>query len=319
MRAPDLGRGALAGRGYDAAAFAAAVERGTAADGRALSRAMPRYALAPGAVAALWDLTGPLEARRRHGVTPGEIRLALLYDPGDATSASLARSYGEALAHHGSSVWGRRVVVEAAPLDQAAGLAGDSGLFAVLGPFAPDPAPKGALAAGQVPMLHGFGTTEAPGALVLPLALDRGEEMAALAEAAAAAGVVAVALAGGDAAARAEATRVLRRAGLEVVEDGRDAARLLLSPDAEAPGGARLLVPEAVLLRRPDLAGRAGVLSVPTLPFLAGAADPVAAYAEVSARVLLTALEEAGADPTRWSLAQAARSARAEVLAGEER
>jgi hypothetical protein len=325
--APDLGRGALIARGYDAAAFADALTRGIAPEGRPLDRAMPRYDLHQAAIGLLWDLTLPLEAQRRAGVDAGAIRLALVHDPALPAARGLAEAYLRRTPGAEVGVWGRRVeivpVASGAPLPE---------VFAVIGPFSTDPALRTGLAAAQVPMLHGFGAVEAPGAALVPLGLDAGEELALLARRAREAGIGTIVIAGGAPEHRQEAARALRRAGLEVAEpdaqpgtrpgaqpDGgagvhRPPAALLLTSEAALPPGLIPILPRAVRDRRPDLSAGPGAISVDVLPFLAGAADPAEAYARASLDQILAALRAAGPDPTRWRLVEAARRERRRVL-----
>lgn len=310
MRAPDLGRGALVARGYDAAAFAAALGQGRAADGRVLSRAMPRFDLPEASVAALWAFTAPLEERRRHGVTPDGIRLVLLHDPARPASAALVRAYETALDRLGGALWGRRLTVVPEPMARAAALAADPTVFAVIGPFASGTVPRAAFAAEQVPMFHGFGTLDAPGARVLPLGLGRDEEIEALLTAARDAGHGAVTILGGDPDSRTAAERLIRRLGMRIAGEGERAVHLVLSREADVPAGAPLALPEAVLLARPGVAAGHEVIAVPTLPFLAGATDPVMVYATTSLRILAAAIQDAGPDPTRASVADAAQRLR---------
>jgi mono/diheme cytochrome c family protein len=304
-RAPDLGRSALLAKGYDATRFATALATGTTPDGRALARAMPRYALPPDAAAALWSLTAPLEENRRQGITPTEVRLALVHDP---ATRGLALSYAAAMADLSPTLWGRKVTLALVPQDQPfADLP-----FAVIGPFGPAPMALETLTAAQVPLLHGF--APAPdSAVALPLALTEAEELSVLAGLASDAGLSQLSLSGGKPEAIEAARNSLARDGLTVTDDA--PATLVLSPDAQPPRASILLLPEAVALARPDLAGRPGTLTTTHLPFLQGQGDSAAAYAGLSLSLLLQALEEAGPDPTRRRFAEAAQRLRNGLLA----
>ena len=56
-------------------------------------------------------------------------------------------------------------------------------------------------------------------------------------------------------------------------------------------------------------------MAVATQPFLAPGSEPVAGYAEASLRLIAAALEEAGPDPTRRRVAEAAAQLRAALVA----
>lgn len=315
-RAPDLGQSELVGRGYDAASFAMAVERGIAADGRALSRAMPRFDLPSTTIATLWDLTEPLEARRRYGVTQDKISFAVLYNPSDPTSMALVRAYGTALEQLDGTFWGRRLAFVPEPMERATALANDPTVFAVIGPFAPGAAERATLVSGQVPLMHGFGTFDALSGRVLTLGLDRIEELGALLNAVRDRGSSEVFILGGTAELRKDAERLIRRRGLRSTtkRDAKGVAILVLSPEIPVPTGALLAVPEAVLLARPEIAAGNDMISVSTLPFLAGADDAATVYAQTSVRVISAAVQDAGPDPTRRSVADAAQRFRDALL-----
>lgn len=106
--------------GYDAASFHRAVTEGVAADGRELSRLMPRYALSRSETAGLRAYLETLHAEQRRGVTAGELRIGVGLLPGpaalsDAYRTALRAAVVERLG--GEAVYGRRLVL--VPVDPA--------------------------------------------------------------------------------------------------------------------------------------------------------------------------------------------------------
>ncbi|MGD9863606.1 MAG: hypothetical protein AB7S99_10375 [Pseudodonghicola sp.] len=140
--------------GYDAASFHRAVTEGVAADGRELSRLMPRYALSRSETAGLRVYLETLHAEQRRGVTAGELRIGVARLPGaaelsDAYRAALRAAVVERLG--GEAVYGRRLVL--VPVDPAYPERAEA-VLAVLGlPVAAAPA----FAARGIPVLAPLG------------------------------------------------------------------------------------------------------------------------------------------------------------------
>jgi hypothetical protein len=121
VAAPALAHDRLARRGLDVTApLATALGEGTLPDGSRLGAAMPRFALAPAAVADLLAYLSDPAAVDAPGVSPDRVRLGLLMPP---TLAAAARprlaAWAETLNADGG-IWARRVELDTLPAEPAA-------------------------------------------------------------------------------------------------------------------------------------------------------------------------------------------------------
>lgn len=307
---PALSVATPARSAYDAAAFARALREGRGADGRILSRLMPRYELDADQVAALAAYLRALPDLQRQGVASGRLRIGVF---GDAYLAALRAALGDQPIH------GRGI--ELVPLPRNGPLPADSGLLAVIGPRAASLSAARQAAEQGIPVLFPLAPLtggESP-SIIRSLIPSERAAMQYLADQMAAEGpasVIVQADPADDFADRLAAhLRVaLARSGTEVqvrASGGRASDVVLWGEAAPLPAGLRRIwsfsvpAPEA-LAAAPDAAPRV----ILTAPMIIGAAmetgqPTLRIHAGLAARLLSAALMQAGRDVTRTGLMQA--------------
>lgn len=303
-RAPDL---IALRQAYDPARLHRALADGIAADGRRLSRNMPRFAASADQAAALHDWLAALPAHQRRGVWPDRLVLGVLStNPQDGYAQDLRRALATALPD--GRLFGRRIEIRvfatpaAAEADSLALIGLDPALDArpVTRLGLPVLFPRSALSGDE------------DASITRGLTPSQEDIAAALAGEMRQRGADAVILTGEIPAPLAAAINreFPRRKSAFALLAG-DGARLPAAPMAGAPA---FLLPQALPLAA--AARDAGwqpllVVDAPHLldRMLQSGQDPQAAHAALAGAVLVSALEQTGRDVTRLRLVESLSAA----------
>lgn len=299
--------------GYDAQSLHRAITAGTDANGKPLSRLMPRYALNVGETRALWTYLADLHALQRQGITPDRLRIGVATIGGgrelsDDYSAAIYKALTERLG--GGHVFGREV--DLVPID----------------PLQPEAVPDVLAVVGlPVSATHAFTRMGVP--VLAPIGALSGDEdpsilrgltptrealFAALAREVAAAGAGPVTILSKSEADRETFALALSLAGGKVQTDTDE--RLVTDvvvldgstiPPTEA---ARIWVTWQSLGSRPLETTRAQIMVALDTPLFISAAmearaHPILIHGQQAGIVLAEALKAAGRDVSRARLVQA--------------
>ncbi|WP_416881605.1 hypothetical protein [Marivita sp.] len=308
-----LSRAAAVRPAYTFELFHRAVTEGRDADGRELSRLMPRYALSKEETAGLANYLDRLHDLQRQGVASDELRIGVAVLPGvdamsDTYRTTLAKSLEARLG--GDHVYGRRITL--VPVDPTSG---DADILALLGlPVAAAPA----FVSRGVPILAPIGALDGDedSSILRGITPSREALHAALAASVAKAGTGTVAILASDAEERQAMELAMSLAAPErpVVSDFGAAEDIIALPGTDLkvasdwPG--RIWITWQSVARHNLLPKDANVMVAIETPRIIDAAvaaqvHPLIIHAQQAGIMLAEALKAAGRDVTRANLLQA--------------
>lgn len=308
-----LSRAAAGRPAYTVDLFHRAVTEGRDADGRELSRLMPRYALSKKETAGLANYLDRLHDLQRQGVASDEVRIGVAVLPGadamsDTYRTTLAKSLEARLG--GSRVYGRRITL--VPIDPANG---DADILALLG--LPVAAARGFVSRG-IPILAPIGALDGDedSSILRGITPSREALHAALAASVAKAGTGTVAILAPDAEERQAMELAISLAAPErpVVSDFDAAEDIIALPGTDLkvasdwPG--RIWITWQSVARHNSLPKDANVMVAIETPRIIDSAvaaqvHPLVIHAQQAGIMLAEALKAAGRDVTRANLLQA--------------